>query len=193
MAETGSIDREGRVERVEAKIESQADRLSRIERALESALDRFSKAIDDLRDEIADSKRVNYAPMAIGVTVLLFIAGGYVQTTNDKIREAAEAGDNRLAAMIESNSDAIKVRHADIMAEIDRIRSDQDEFRRRIESVDDAARSGNAAAMRETASVKSILTWLQGKFEGEHRLNEWQSEMFRDFNITPKEPNDAGP
>lgn len=178
---------------------------------LESEVDTIKKSLSSIQGDVGKilervdaARRINWAPVGIFVTVVLGLGGGgigyYTYTSSQRATDHADRIGDKLSERIAGQSRATELmlqmaaeQRQFWMSEMLEMRKDQDAMRLRMNEIDASARSGNAAAMREVASVKSILTWLQGKFEGEQRLNEWQSEVFRDFEITPKEPNDARP
>lgn len=175
-----------RVDNLEQTVKHIGEKVDGIAPSIAAQFDAFWQKIDERFAQTRRDARFNWTPISImatiigvvmtaALTAMLWGLTQYNSMANELNRVRAEGGDRVASAQISH------IREQHVL-----FRADMDDLRKMVIENRGEYINGLAAARAESASVHKTLTWLQVQFEGEQRMRNWQTDLFREYDITPK-------
>lgn len=110
---------------------------SRLSR-LETIIDNISDAVNKIEEKLDSSSKINWAPVAIGVTVFFTVAGSVSTIYNTRINTLNTAVEQIVDRTLELEKDSVERRlRVDVSSEkIQRLEKDVDEIENRVSSLE---------------------------------------------------------
>lgn len=181
-----------RADQATMKSELKAD-IKGVGESVAKSIKELGAGIDSAKEKAVDAKRPNWQAISVGVAILgmfqvaaMACIAYYSHTNAVSNRDLVKSVSDVQTAVMNGFTLQIQFLNEQQLE----ARKDQDQFRRDLNDLRKASGDADSAAMAQISSVHRTLTWLQGQFEGEQRIRDWQTDLFREYDITPRPEDD---